>query len=148
MSYFLPPKPPPLAYLERTLCHQHVVDFPFEHLNISKEIICSKAVWWCNLVKVHGQQPRYQRMPSSITMWQLFHREPSVLSWHHKLLTRQLLPNYMPWRRWDHRPQSKESIAMKNSNNKSSLHNKGQGIQIQRWIWFKEIQVFYGDIHN
>ena len=33
------------------------------------------------------------------------------------------------------------------SNNKGSLHNKGQGIQIQRWICFKEIQVFCWDTH-
>ena len=62
----------------------------------SRRIFCSKVVWRCNLVKVHGQQPQYQRVPSSVTMWQLFHKEPSVSSWHHKLLTRQLLPIYMP----------------------------------------------------
>ena len=55
-------------------------------------IFVSKVVWRCNLVKVLGQQPRYQRVASSATMWQLFHREPSVSSRHHKLLTRQLLP--------------------------------------------------------
>ena len=69
------------------------------------EYFVAKAVWRCNLVKVLGQQPRYQRVPSSITMWQLFHREPLVSSWHHKLLTRQLLLIYTPWRRWGHRPQ-------------------------------------------
>ena len=59
---------------------------------LPKRIFVSKAVWRCNLVKVLGQQPRYQCVASSVTMWQLFHREPSVSSWHHKLLTRQLLP--------------------------------------------------------
>ena len=54
-------------------------------------IFTSKVVWRCNLVNVLGQQPRYQRVASSVTMWQLFHREPSVSSRHHKLLTRQLL---------------------------------------------------------
>ena len=44
MSYFLPPKPP-LVYLERTLLHQPVVDFPFEHLNIFKEKIF-KTKWY------------------------------------------------------------------------------------------------------
>ena len=43
MSYVLPPKPRSLAYFERTLFHQPIVDFPFEHPNISKEIICSKS---------------------------------------------------------------------------------------------------------
>ena len=62
----------------------------------SRRIFCSKVVWRCNLVKVHGQQPQYQRVPSSVTMWQLFHRESSVSSRHHKLLTRQLLPTYTP----------------------------------------------------
>ena len=41
-----------------------------------RRIFVSKAVWRSNLVKVLGQQPRYQRMPSSITLWQLFHRGP------------------------------------------------------------------------
>ena len=142
MSCVLPPKPHSLAYLERTLFHQPIVDFPLEHLNISKEIICSKAVRRCNLVKVLGQQPRYQHMPSSVTLWQLFHGESLVSSWHHKLLTRQLLPTYTPWRRWDHRPQNKRGIAREDSGNKGSFRNKGQGIQIQQQIWFKEIQVF------
>ena len=115
MSYILPPKPPPLVYFERTLFHQPVVDFPFKHPNISKKYFVSKAVWRCNLVKVLGQQPRYQLVPSSITMWQLFHKEPSVSSWHHKLLTRQLLPTYTPWRRWGHRPQNKRSIEREDS---------------------------------
>ena len=72
--------------------HQPVVDFPFKHPNISKKYFVSKAVWRCNLVKVLGQQPRYQHVASSVTMWQLFHWEPSVSSRHHKLLTIQLLP--------------------------------------------------------
>ena len=148
-TYMLPPKPHPLVYLERTLFHQPVVDFSFGTPEyFLSRIFVSKAIWRCNLVMILGQQPRYQCVPSSITMWQLFHREPSVLSWHHKLLTRQLLPTYTPWRRWGHRPQSKGSIAREDSNNKGSLHNKGQGIQIQWWIWFKDIQVFCWDIHN
>ena len=53
-----------------------------------EEYFVSRAVWRCNLVKVLGQQPRYQRVSSSVTMWQLFHRGPLVLSRHHKLLTR------------------------------------------------------------
>ena len=40
----------------------------------SRRIFVAKAVRRCNLVKVLGQQPRYQRVPSSVTMWQLFHR--------------------------------------------------------------------------
>ena len=75
------------------------------------EYFVAKAVWQCNLVKVLGQQPRYQRLPSSITMWQLFHREPSVSSRHHQLLTLQPLPIYMPWRLWGHRPRNTGSIA-------------------------------------
>ena len=90
-----------------------------------EEYFVSKAVWWCNLVKVLGQQPRYQCVPSSVTMWQLFHREPSVLSRHHKLLTRQLLPTYMQWRRWGHRPQNHRSMAREDSDNKGSFRNNG-----------------------
>ena len=112
------------------------------------EYFISKVVWWCNLVKVLGQQHRYQRVPSSVTMWQLFHREPTVSSRHHKLLTRQLLPTYMPWRQWGHRPQSRGVLQGRNSNNESSLNIKGQEIQIQQRICFKEIQVFCWDIHN
>ena len=135
MSYVLPPTPPPLVYFERTLFHQLVVDFPFEHLNIFQgEYFVAKAVWRCNLVKVLGQQPRYQRVPSSVTMWQLFHRGPSVFSWHHKLLTKQLLPTYTQSRRWGRRPQNQRSIAREDSNNKGSFHNKGQGVQIRRHI--------------
>ena len=61
-----------------------------------RRIFVTKVVRRCNSVKVLGQQPRYQCVPSSIAMWQLFHREPSVSSRHHKLLTRQLLPTYKP----------------------------------------------------
>ena len=43
---------------------------------LNTQIFVSKVVWRCNLVKVLGQQPRYQRVPSSVTMWQLFHRGP------------------------------------------------------------------------
>ena len=39
-------------------------------------IFVARAVWWGNLAMVLGQQPRYQRVSSSITMWQLFHKGP------------------------------------------------------------------------
>ena len=61
-----------------------------------RRMFVARAIRRGNLVKVLGQQPRYQRVPSSVTMWQLFHRDPAVSSRHHKLLTRQLLPTYMP----------------------------------------------------
>ena len=133
MSYFLPPKPP-LVYLERMLIHQAIVDFPLNTQIFPRRKFIAEVVWRCNLVKVLGQQPRYQRAPSSVTMWQLFHREPSVSSRHHKLLTRQLLPTYTPRRQWGHRPQNKGSIAREDSNNKGSFCNKGQGIQIPQRI--------------
>ena len=39
-------------------------------------IFVARAVRWGNLAMVLGQQPRYQRVSSSVTMWQLFHRGP------------------------------------------------------------------------
>lgn len=62
---------------------------------LPKRIFIARTVPRCNSVTTLGQQPRYQRAPSSVTMWQLFHRWPSVPSRHHKLLTRQLLPTYL-----------------------------------------------------
>ena len=35
----LPPKPHSLGYFEGTLFHQPIVDFPFEHPNVSKKNI-------------------------------------------------------------------------------------------------------------
>ena len=148
MSYVLPPKPSPLGYKREHFCISPLWISRLNTWTFLRKLFVAKAVRRCNLVKVLGQRPWYQRVPSSITMWQLFHREPSILSRHHKLLTRQLLPTYTPWRQWGHRPQSKGSIAREDLNNKGSLHNKGQGIQIQRRICFKEIQVFCWDIHN